>query len=102
MLIEDQMKAIHEMCDEAGLTLDDYPMPDWAESLNLDLKPVERAQLCTKDGRRVGNARITKVETIGEKIYYHVRTDIGNEMILTPSELNLMYWVGMYVLKPGE
>lgn len=102
MSIENQMKAIHEMCDEVGLTIADVPLPEWAESFNLDLKPVERAQLCTKDGRRVGNARITKVETIGEKIYYHVRTDIGNEMILTTSELQIMYWVGMYILKPGE
>jgi len=101
-LTNDAWHALNDVVQDYDIDHQPGPMPEWAESYNLDLKPVLRAQLCTKDGRRMGNARITQIETIGEKIYYHIRTDAGNEMHMSLSEINECFWIGMYILKEGE
>ena len=79
-------------------------LPDWATGLNITKQPVVGAQLCTKDGRRVGNGFIADIQDhykYGGSIY-KVVTDKGNALLLTESELLEMYWVGDYICKPDH
>lgn len=84
----------------------DMGLPDWAESLNTQRQLVLRAQLCTKDGRRVGNARIIDItdQLVADPgtTYYRIRTDVGHEFWYTSGEVHEAYWVGDYIMKEGE
>lgn len=85
----------------------DYPLPDWAERYNDNRELVEGTQLCTKDGRQRGNARIISIDHNNPvfptgSVLYKVRTDIGTEMNLLADEINSMFYIGRYILKPGQ
>lgn len=86
--------------------VDEHPLPDWAESYNEGRKLVLRAQLCTKDGRRMGNARIIdctdKLGVDPGRTYYRIKTDIGSVFWYTAEEVHEAYWVGNYIMKEGE
>ncbi len=60
--------------------------PDWA--VGLTKEPTLGAQLCTRDGRRTGNAVIARIETSSQlEVSYTVITDIGTPMVLTADEI---------------
>lgn len=85
----------------------EYPLPDWAERYNDNHELVEGTQLCTKDGRQRGNARIISIDHNNPvfptgSILYKVRTDIGTEMNLLADEINSMFYIGRYILKQGQ
>lgn len=85
----------------------EYPLPDWAERYNDNRELIEGTQLCTKDGRQRGNARIISVDHNNPifptgSILYKVRTDIGTEMNLLADEINSMFYIGRYILKEGQ
>lgn len=76
-------------------------LPDWAESYSPDgiLRPGR--QLCTKDGRRLGNAFITReagmVAAIISIPIWEVVTDAGNVMKMTAQEIRELFYVGDYI-----
>lgn len=85
----------------------EYPLPDWAEAYNHNYEPVLRAQLCTKDGRRMGNARIVEIIEnhpmfLKETCIYKIRTDVGTEFNLMKSELDHAFYIGMFIMKPDQ
>ena len=70
----------------------DFPMPDWA--IGLATKATEiGAQLCTRDGRRIGNAVTMDwpVPAHGLQVA-KVLTDTGNELLLTEGELAELFY----------
>lgn len=95
----DEWEKAHELVD--------YPLPDWAERYNDNRELIEGTQLCTKDGRQRGNARIISVDHNNPifpsgSVLYKVRTDIGTEMHLLASEIEHMFYIGRYILKKGQ
>lgn len=86
---------------------EEYPLPDWAESRNTTGEICLGAQLCTKDGRRMGNARIVGVDRDNPlfpkgSVLWVVRTDVGTEINMLPQEVHGAFWIGKYIMKPGE
>jgi hypothetical protein len=60
--------------------------PHWA--IGLAEGYMQRgAQLCTRDGRRMGNAVVAGFETRAEKTFAVAVTDVGTVMRLTQGEL---------------
>lgn len=91
---------------EQDHTVGEFPLPEWAEAYNHNYEPVLRAQLCTKDGRRFGNARIVEIiddhPLFPKDRIYKIRTDVGTEFNLMKSELDYAFYVGMYIMKAGQ
>jgi hypothetical protein len=50
--------------------------------------------LCTKDGRKVGNAIITGNFRSYNTKFYRVVTDFGNYCELTKQEIKRLFWLG--------
>lgn len=79
-------------------------LPDWAVAVNEHHELLLHAQLCTRDGRRVGNGYIHNIEDhykYGDKVYTVV-TDKGNTLLLMEDEVHEMYWVGDYICKTNH
>ena len=71
----------------------DQPLPDWATGLAYGVMMLG-AQLCTRDGRRTGNAhiiQIAKPRAGCTDARYLVLTDAGNTFILNDVELRTWY-----------
>ena len=80
-----------------------YPLPDWAERLNKDKELIPGTQLMTKDGMRIGNARIVAVEWQDQLGYvFTCRSDMGNQFRYTVRELHDQFTIGPYILKKEE
>ena len=66
-------------------------LPPWATGRASGSFAQVGAQLCTKDGRRIGNAVVVSVDQRlvdqSVKVVVEIITDIGTRLILTPSEL---------------
>lgn len=73
------------------------PLPEWATAHNLSREPVLYAQLCTRDGERMGNAVIANVPDEMSHVYY-VITDMGSPMRLSPDELAACFTIGPYIM----
>ena len=53
------------------------------------------AQLCTRDGRRMGNAHIIKAKlgVLGTgRLYYTLLTDAGTVLTMNSTEINECFW----------
>lgn len=71
-------------------------IPEWAIGLSHGvLQPG--CQLCTKDGRKVGNGFVMSIDDTLFGEMYTVLTDAGNSLVLTLEELDDCYYVGNYV-----
>lgn len=81
------------------MELQDMPLPDWALGLNQAKDLDVGTQLLTKDGRRVGNARIEKVTRSEEPMAFLVRTERGNEMVCSINEIHELWHIGPFFLK---
>ena len=80
-----------------------YPLPDWAERLNQDKELIPGTQLMTKNGMRIGNARIVAVDWQEQLGYvFTCRSDMGNQFRYTVRELHEQFTVGPYILKQSE
>ena len=80
-----------------------YPLPDWAERLNQDKELIRGTQLMTKNGMRIGNARIVAVEWQEQLGYvFTCRSDMGNQFRYTMRELHDQFEIGPYILKEEE
>lgn len=93
----DKLPALYAELQRALNTWE--PLPEWAERRigpGLDGYAYERAQLCTRDGRRIGNAVV--IRAFGGN--YTVLTDMGTEMTLRRHELCELFHPPKYVMKP--
>lgn len=53
----------------------------------------EGSQLLTRDGRKVGNAHVSgSSQEKYSKTFWPILTDFGNEMMLTESEINELFY----------
>lgn len=87
----------------SDLTLHEWPLPEWAIAYNTDKKLIPGTQLCTKDGRRTGNAHIVGVSTNSSwGLIYHLLTDAGSAMTYIESEILQGFWVGEFLADPKE
>jgi hypothetical protein len=83
---------------ETEFPFDDV-MPDWAIGTASELAPG--AQLCTRDGRKVGNAVISgpKEWTLGG--YWPVLTDAGTTLRLNDAEIAGLFWPPQWLMDPA-
>lgn len=102
----------NDAVNAANLALTEFevhlgPIPEWASGRNWDYSLVPGAQLCTKDGRRTGNAHIIKH---GKGIAagpvfvptFELLTDAGNKFIMTEQEIETAFYVGDWISDPAE
>lgn len=84
---------------ETGFPCDDL-LPDWAIGTTSELAPG--AQLCTRDGRKVGNAVVCgpKVLEHGRE-YWPVLTDAGTTLRLNDAELAELFWPPRWLMDPA-
>jgi hypothetical protein len=81
-------------------------LPDWAERYDPSGTLELHRQLCTKDGRRMGNAFITKIGTtmsiadFKPEPCYTVLTDAGSQVRMIESEIRDAFYIGEYIAKP--
>lgn len=81
-------------------------LPEWAERYDPSGTLELHRQLCTKDGRRIGNAFITKIGFTLASIAdfkpepcYTVLTDAGSEVRMIESEIHEYFYIGEYISK---
>lgn len=76
----------------------EYPLPSWASHRSSDLQLG--SQLCTRDGRRCGNAVVAavRINSHGGRVY-EVITDVGNVIHAEACEVNEMFHPPEYVMK---
>lgn len=96
--------------EQAMLALEEFelshgPLPDWVVGRNWDYSLVPGAQLCTKDGRRTGNAHIIKTEVVQygdqpEVLIYHCITDAGNQLAFSEPEILEAFTIGDWISDP--
>lgn len=93
-------RALYEFKQSFG------PIPDWAVDRNFGYELVPGAQLCTRDGRRTGNAHvvclsdrtgISYTETLFECL-----TDAGSKFVFTEQELNSCFTIGDWISDPAR
>ena len=89
------------LCVSDAATAPQEPWPCWATGPTTTLAPG--AQLCTKDGRKVGNAVITgeAVEHISGRFVWPVTTDAGNTLYLNDSEIDELFWPPQWLMDPA-
>lgn len=99
----EELSTVHSDFEFAAAYKKEAPLPEWAESYNEHREIKERAQLCTKDGRRCGNARVIRLVTKEQcgmsNDYWLIRTDVGTTMHLLAAEVNEMFHIGHYIMK---
>lgn len=83
------------------------PLPEWACDRNWDYSLVPGAQLCTKDGRRTGNAHIIKhgAGIAAGPVFvptFELITDAGSKFIMTEREIETAFYVGDWISDPVE
>jgi hypothetical protein len=77
---------IDQMMKNADLDL----KPDWATGL-AETYMQPSAQLCTRDGRRMGNAIVAALETRHDKKFAVVVSDAGSVVRFTERELEELF-----------
>ena len=76
-------------------------LPEWATGVTTT--PVVGAQLCTRDGRRIGNAVIYSQEQApGRQAAYTCITDAGNHAVLTAVEIDELFHPLHFVMDPAR
>lgn len=108
-----------ELVRAAELAVEEFelsfgPLPEWAIARNWDYSLVPGAQLCTRDGRRTGNAHIIQrvVKEVpatadrnnpyGEQTYYECLTDAGSKFTFTEQEIETAFTIGDWISDPAR
>ena len=76
-------------------------LPFWAERLSDGNYMEVGAQLCTRDGRSFGNAKVIGLGIIPvvQIPIAIIRTEAGNEVKLTEKELSHYFYEPRYIIK---
>ncbi len=77
------------------------PMPSWALCPSIPGTIEDMSQLLTRDGRRIGNAVIFKIDYSSQHnlTLFHIVTDAGNILTLTFNEMNEMFYEPKWIMK---
>ncbi|QGF20918.1 hypothetical protein JT354_gp37 [Serratia phage JS26] len=75
--------------------------PEWAERLAGEELEIN-LQLCTRDGRAIGNAVIACQVTESHGTYWAVLTDAGNVVKMTDEEIDERFYRGEYIMKARD
>ncbi len=83
--------------------MSDFDKSEGREPVVLNPPLEVNTVLYTKDGRRMGNAIIVRVETsmrkdYGLKTIYHIKTDYGNDAKMTEGEIQNEFHISEYDL----
>lgn len=81
---------------DEGIALSFF-MPPWAVDANMKYEVVVGAQLCTKDGRRMGNAHVVGTVSKGHGDYFVVLTDAGNKVTMTEQEIRSAFYISPWI-----
>lgn len=94
--VDEMVKLVHEW---------EHLLPHWAIRLAKPGIYEVGAQLCTKDGRRMGNAHIVGLK-LGAldtgRPYYDVLTDAGTHIIMNSTEINDAFWPPRWISDVNE
>lgn len=77
-------------------------LPEWATGINEKRELRSGTQLCTKDGRRIGNARIINVTIRYGHVIYECETDKGNLLYLMESEITSLFHIGEWFVNIND
>ena len=72
-------------------------MPNWAVGANRNYEVVVGAQLCTKDGRRMGNAHVIATANASSGNYFIILTDAGNRVTMTEQEIRSAFYISPWI-----
>lgn len=75
------------------------PLPDWADRLSDGDVMVPMTQLCTKDGRRTGNAIVLHTEISHGYEVAVIQTDAGHVFKMTRAEILEAFHLPTLILK---
>lgn len=75
-------------------------IPEWATGCATSSTELG-AQLCTRDGRRCGNAVVMESHKVIDKPFVIVCTDAGNLMTLSPSEVDELFYPAKWLMDPN-
>jgi len=98
----DALRYSQAACNAAKCA-DSFPLPGWAERRsNGDYMEIG-AQLATRDGRRLGNAYVDRLEHHPELRKLAVAiTDMGTVLRMTFRELQECFYLPAYVMRVDE
>ena len=82
--------------------MDEVYLPEWATGINEKRELRIGTQLCTRDGRRMGNARITDVTIKYGYVVYVCETDRGNILNLIESEITSLFHIGEWFVNIND
>jgi hypothetical protein len=97
---QDVFKEIKEMAKDLRVSERSalkFFMPRWAVDVNRSYEVVVGAQLCTKDGRRMGNAHVISKAHKFEDDYFMVLTDAGNKVNMTEKEIRSTFHISPWI-----
>lgn len=77
-------------------------LPEWADRLSKRGELVIGTQLCTRDGRRMGNAWIVGFKQMPTYHYYEVLTDAGTRVRMNHREIASQFFRPKYVGRLSE
>jgi hypothetical protein len=77
-------------------------LPEWATGVSTT--PVVGSQLCTRDGRRLGNAVLLDIEVYldSRSMLFICVTDVGTKVTLKERELKEAFHPPRYVMDPNR
>ena len=82
-------KHIHELT----------PMPPWAASRANGKYMQEKAQLATRDGRKIGNACVVCIDFVDKRQVAKIITDVGNYLMLSEDEIKRLFHPPVWIQK---
>lgn len=109
-VLQPYQRAVMTMVDATTPPVpeDDLPLPEWAvgRALADDRAYLQHhAQLCTRDGRKCGNAVVTEVKLVFAQLAtaagYRITilTDMGREIVLNRDELMQLFYPPRFIVK---
>lgn len=75
------------------------PMPPWAAGRANGKYMQEKAQLTTRDGRKIGNACVLNIYFSNKKQKAEIITDAGNVFIMSENEMKELFHPPVWVQK---
>lgn len=74
-------------------------MPPWAAGRANGKYMQKKAQLATRDGRKIGNACVVHIGFVNKRQVANIITDMGTRLLLSESELKQLFYPPVWVQK---
>lgn len=93
-----------EISDDSLQLLQEFlnQLPEWADRLSKRGELVIGTQLCTRDGRRMGNAWVVGFKQMPTYHYYEILTDAGTRLRMNNREIASQFFRPKYVGRLSE